>query len=109
MGRPRLSRPVRTHGLRGWLRKAGLSSHAEAFRDARIALDQVSALTDVDLRELGLPLGDRMRFRQAIARDNPAPDPEILVAEHRPLTIAFFDLVDSTVLAERSDPETFVD
>jgi class 3 adenylate cyclase/predicted ATPase len=90
--------------LEAWLHEAGLGDHAAAFRAQRIAPQQVSALTDAELRELGLPLGDRIRFRQALARIEPAP----MVAERRPLTVAFFDLVDSTGLAERVEPEDLI-
>ena len=44
-----------------------------AFRAERIAADQLSELTDAELRELGLPLGDRIRFRQALARTTLRP------------------------------------
>jgi class 3 adenylate cyclase/predicted ATPase len=95
--------------LEAWLNEAGLGKHVAAFRAERIAPDQLSEMTDADLRELGLVLGDRIRFRQALARIDLAPDPTGLVAERRPLTVAFFDLVDSTGLAERVEPEDFLE
>jgi class 3 adenylate cyclase len=88
-----------------WLHEAGLGDHAAAFRAHCIAPQQLSALTDAELHELGLPLGDRIRFRQALASIEPART----VAERRPLTVAFFDLVDSTGLAERVEPEDLID
>jgi class 3 adenylate cyclase/predicted ATPase len=95
--------------LEAWLHEAGLGDHAAAFRAERIAPNQLSGLTDAELRELGLPLGDRIRFRLALARADPAPNPTGVVAERRPLTVAFFDLVDSTGLAERVEPEDLLD
>jgi class 3 adenylate cyclase len=91
--------------IEAWLHEAGLGHHVVAFRAQRIAPQQVFALTDAELRELGFPLGDRIRFRQALARTEPAR----MVAERRPLTVAFFDLVDSTGLAERVEPEDLID
>lgn len=94
--------------LEGWLHEAGLGRHAAAFRAERIAPGQLTALTDAELRELGLTLGDRIRFRQALARTSFERGRTDTVAERRPLTVAFFDLVDSTGLAERLDAEDLV-
>ena len=95
--------------LEEWLHAAGLYRHAAALRAEQIALEQLAALTDAELRELGLPLGDRIRFRQALASNPVRPAPTSMVGERRPLTVAFFDLVDSTGLAERLDPEDLFD
>ena len=98
-----------------WLEAIGLSKHLDVFRQHRLDLDVAPDLTEKDLSALGLPLGDRKRFlresaaldmRRAIEpsrgslhedRDNPA--------ERRRLTVLFCDLVDSTVLVSRLDPE----
>ena len=70
-------------------------------------------LTDDDLRELGLTLGDRKRVLKAIAALSgpPAsvPAPAHRDAERRHLTIVFVDLVGSTALASRLDPEDMRD
>ena len=49
-----------------WLRSIGLGERITVFRDQGITLDQVTDLTDQDLRELGLTIGDRIRFRNAV-------------------------------------------
>jgi hypothetical protein len=48
-------------------REQGLGHHAEAFAANGIAGDVLRDLTDADLRELGLNLGDRKRLLKAIA------------------------------------------
>jgi class 3 adenylate cyclase len=91
------------------------------FRDHGITLDQVADLTDDDLRELGLSIGDRKRFRRAvIAR---AQEPLVVAApargaapvvattraERRPLTMMFVDLVNSSALGERLEAEDLLE
>jgi predicted ATPase/class 3 adenylate cyclase len=92
-----------------WLVAAGLGAHADTFRDERISVDQLSRLTDGELRELGLPLGDRIRFRDAVARDRLAYTRSEARAERRPLTVVFLDLVDSTGLSQRVEAEDVFD
>ena len=60
-----------------WLSSIGLGERAVAFRAHGIGLDQLGELTDDDLRELGLTIGERMRFRRAVAalRKVSADDP----------------------------------
>ena len=50
-----------------WLAEQGLGHHSEAFAENGIAGDVLRDLTDADLRELGLNLGDRRRLLKAIA------------------------------------------
>ena len=50
-----------------WLAEQGLGHHAEAFAENGIADDVLPDLTDADLKELGLNLGDRKRLLKAIA------------------------------------------
>jgi hypothetical protein len=50
-----------------WLAAHGLGHLAPAFRAHSIAADVLRELTDADLKELGLNLGDRKRLRKAIA------------------------------------------
>jgi class 3 adenylate cyclase/predicted ATPase len=102
-----------------WLLEQGLGHHAEAFAESGIAGDVLRDLTDADLKELGLNLGDRKRLLKAIAAlpaTLPAPDqPEAVArsaprveardAERRQLTVMFVDLVGSTTLSARLDPE----
>ena len=99
-----------------WLRSLGLSRYEQAFRDAEIGPDVLPDLTDSDLEKLGVPLGDRKRLLKAIASFGPAqmvaeprgpsPTPSSTdAAERRQLTVMFCDLVGSTALSARLDPE----
>jgi class 3 adenylate cyclase len=99
-----------------WLRSLGLSRYEEAFREAEIGPDVLPDLTDSDLEKLGVPLGDRKRLLKAIASFGPAhmvaeprgpspTPPPTDAAERRQLTVMFCDLVGSTALSARLDPE----
>jgi class 3 adenylate cyclase len=101
-----------------WLAEQGLGRHAGAFAENGIAGDVLRELSDADLKELGLNLGDRKRLLKAIAAlaagstDAPAETVEPAAtpavpreAERRQLTVLFCDLVGSTELAARLDPE----
>jgi class 3 adenylate cyclase len=101
-----------------WLADQGLGHHAEAFAENGIAGDVLRELTDADLKELGLNLGDRKRLLKAIAtldaaptqdRDEPAEQTTAPAvpreAERRQLTVMFVDLVGSTELSGQLDPE----
>src|SRR5271167_1985051 len=99
-----------------WLRSLGLSRYETAFGDNSIDADVLPDLTDGDLAQLGVNLGDRKRLLKAIASlgatdlaakpTRPAP-PQTSpnVAERRPITVMFCDLVGSTSLAAKLDPE----
>lgn len=106
--------------LSRWLGEVGLDRLEPLFRENSIDLDVVRLLTDADLRELGLALGDRKRVLAAIASlegpANPlaAPSREPATrasseAERRQLTVMFVDLVGSTELSGRLDPEEMGD
>jgi class 3 adenylate cyclase len=100
-----------------WLASLGMSEYAQRFADNRI--DDVSILrdlTDQDLKDIGVPLGHRRKMLRAIAemvgatrtqmRSAPAPEPKRRDdAERRQLTVMFCDLVGSTALSARLDPE----
>ena len=98
-----------------WLRGIGLEQYARTFRDNAIDADVLRDLTDEHLRELGLPLGARLKLLRAVAalgtsEQTPA-SPEITPpaprtdAERRQVTVMFSDLVGSTALSARMDPE----
>ena len=107
----------------GWLRGLGFGRYEAAFRENKIDADVLSDLTEFDLEKLGLPLGDRKRLLKAIAyltaRADPAgtSSPARLLAaqdslkpaqdtaERRQVTVMFSDLVGSTALSARMDPE----
>jgi class 3 adenylate cyclase len=95
-----------------------MSEYAQRFVENRIDLSVLSDLTDQDLEKLGVLLGDRRKMLRAIrdldgasvaptAPTTPgATDPTRQDdAERRQLTVMFCDLVGSTALSERLDPE----
>ena len=97
----------------GWLRGIGLAQYAQTFRDNAIDADVLRDLNDDHLRELGLPLGARLKLLRAVATlgtsEQPPASPEITAprtdAERRQLTVMFVDLVGSTALSARLNPE----
>ncbi|MCK0150517.1 AAA family ATPase [Marivita sp. S6314] len=109
----------KTDGTDGWydagivdlLTQAGLDHHIPSFLDQRIDLTIAAQLTDTDLKELNLPIGDRHRLTQALAALS-APDDSTgglinIDAQRRQLTAVFFDIVESTKLLRRLDPEDY--
>ena len=106
-----------------WLRSLGLGKYEAAFRENEITEKVLPNLTAEDLKELGVAaLGHRRTLLDAIAalRDDasgnapsvdaattstaPSPHPEDR-AERRQVTVMFSDLVGSTALSARMDPE----
>ncbi len=103
--------------LAGWLRSLGLEQYEATFRENAIDEAVLHDLTEDHLRELGFPLGVRLKLLKAIAAlrtgtapiglsDDPAPvgSPADL-GERRQVTVLFSDLVGSTALSARMDPE----
>lgn len=97
--------------LAQWLSGHGLGAHVPAFAQSHIDFDILADLSDADLATLGLSLGDRKRLHRALKEDPIAPpaEPHSVPAENRQLTVLFVDLVGSTALATRLDPEDFRD
>src|SRR5712692_292202 len=103
--------------LAEWLRALGLEQYAPAFRANDIDGEVLRRLTAGDLRELGIAsIGHRRRLLDAIAalgdgqppaEASPAPAAAVVLgeAERRQLTVMFCDLVGSTALSARYDPE----
>ncbi len=89
--------------LGAWLRQLGMERYESTFRDAEIEPDILPDLTDADLKELNIPLGPRKKLLKAILALQDEQQPT--EAERRQLTVMFCDLVDSTALAGRLDPE----
>lgn len=92
-----------------WLRDLGLDRYETTFRDNEIDWEVLPELSEADLEKLGLPLGPRKKLLKAIAAlsaerssASPAAGAE---AERRQLTVLFCDLVGSTELSGRLDPE----
>jgi class 3 adenylate cyclase len=98
-----------------WLKKLGMSEYAERFAENRIDFSVLPDLTDQDLDKLGVVLGDRRKMLRAIAELGGAvpasPQPTLTdvkpldTAERRQVTVMFSDLVGSTALSARMDPE----
>src|SRR5215467_7475412 len=95
-----------------WLNALGMPEYADSFAANGIDLSILPDLTDSDLEKLGVLLGHRRKILRAIAdlrgvgsvataEKSPPHDR----AERRQLTIMFCDLVDSTALSTRVDPE----
>ena len=98
--------------IRDWLTSRNLESLSAILIKNEVDIDVLFDLTDDDMREIGLSLGARKRLRAAIdgARDEsrstvPEPRQKGGEAERRQLTIMFVDLVGSTALSGRLDPE----
>ena len=112
--------------IAAWLRELDLERYETAFRNNDIDIDLLSELTDADLERLGVAsLGHRKKLLRAIEAVRP-PGPEVAAgaaaiadeaslgsstpasrpeAERRQLTVMFVDLVGSTALSARLDPE----
>jgi class 3 adenylate cyclase len=103
-----------------WLRALGLERYEAAFRENEVGAEDLCHLTAEDLEGLGVAaIGHRRRLLVAIAklRDDAAPlqtpkptddhsaSASASVGERRQLTVMFCDLVGSTALSEKLDPE----
>jgi class 3 adenylate cyclase len=104
-----------------WLRGLGLEQYASAFQDNAIDTEVLHELTADDLKDLGVNLvGHRRKLLAAIAAIRPDPRTASPIAsttqvrpgqdagigaERRQLTVMFCDLVGSTELSARLDPE----
>jgi len=99
-----------------WLQNLGLQQYEQAFRDNAIDAGVLPELTAEDLREIGVGLvGHRRKLLAAIAalradgKSEPAAERREVIdtaaAERRQLTVMFSDLVGSTALSARLDPE----
>ena len=99
-----------------WLKKLGMAEYAQRFAEDDIDLDVLPELTEQDFDRLGVSVGHRrkmLRAIRALADTAPAaPQPPAAAApvpqdrtERRQLTVMFCDLVGSTALSSRLDPE----
>ena len=99
-----------------WLRKLELGQYAQTFAENEIDVFVLPHLTDQDLKDIGVPLGPRRKILAAITaeigRTNATPEPAASIepkaqdtAERRQVTVMFSDLVGSTALSARIDPE----
>lgn len=115
--------------LRPWLRSLDLEKYAGLFEEHSVDLDIIEHLTDMELKELGIPIGDRKRLRLGIdwlvrngqvtqsggfseaqtafsPSDGPAREKTVQL---RQLTLVFADLVGSTQLSNELDLEQYHD
>src|SRR5215468_456188 len=97
-----------------WLEKLGMSEYTQSFAEHRIDVSVLRHLTDQDLKDIGIPLGHRRKILAAIGElTGTAPatpkfagtEPGADAAERRQVTVMFSDLVGSTALSGRMDPE----
>ncbi len=116
--------------IAAWLRSLGLEQYEPAFRDNDVDAGLLPRLTSEDLKDIGVTsVGHRRRLLEAIAvlRDEPdggrqvPPDDRASpsqqapatsaapAAERRQLTIMFVDLVGSSALSGKLDPEQMRD
>ena len=105
--------------VRTWLAGIGLGQYADAFEANDVEMDLLNGVDDQMLKDIGVTsAGHRLRLRNAIAKLAPTPDvkektnsavaaPEVAAAsaERRPLSVMFCDLIGSTALSSRLDPE----
>jgi class 3 adenylate cyclase/predicted ATPase len=104
-----------------WLKELGLERYTAAFEANGVDLDVLPDLSEAELEQLGVALGDRKRIVRAVARlssydpksarlspseNDSAAAPDAL---RRHLTVMFCDLVASTALSVKLDPEDFSD
>jgi class 3 adenylate cyclase len=101
-----------------WLEKLGLGQYAQRFAENDISFSVLSDLTDQDLKDIGVSLGHRRQLLRAITK-LPRPEEDTRkaavttaasaapqdTAERRQVTVMFSDLVGSTALSARMDPE----
>jgi hypothetical protein len=103
-----------------WLRSLGLGQYEKTFRENEIDETVLPSLTAEDLEDLGVGIvGHRRKLLDAIAALRPDVNPKAAhasvgasadaspkdAAERRQVTVMFSDLVGSTALSARMDPE----
>ena len=104
--------------IRTWLEGIGLGQYADTFEANEIDMDLLRQVDDQMLKDIGISVGwHRLRIRKTIAKLGSAPVAQEKVqtssppetasagAERRQLTVMFCDLVESTALSARMDPE----
>src|SRR5258708_7400555 len=110
---------IMARDVRKWLENLGLGKYVESFVANDVDLDVLHDLDESDLERLGLSLGHRKKLLRALAKLDALPvaksgppreireagEPLPGVAERRQLTVMFVDLVGSTELSRKLDPE----
>ena len=103
-----------------WLEKLGMSEYAQRFAENDIDVEVLRELTDKDFDRLGVSIGHRRKIMRAIREFAVSPLSAVTelpasaataaqapqdTAERRQVTVMFSDLVGSTALSARMDPE----
>jgi len=95
-----------------WLKSIGLGEYTQRFAENCIDASVLRDLTDQDLEKIGIPLGHRKKMLRSIAElgGDAFAAPQAVAesdqqGERRQLTVMFCDLVGSTALSARLDPE----
>src|ERR1700690_3002629 len=96
--------------LRDWLRRHRFEQYAEIFEANDIDLDVLPELSERDLEQLGVSMGNRRRLRKALSESDAVPAAPSAAdapgeAERRQVTVLFCDMVGSTALSGTVDPE----
>ena len=107
--------------MASWLRSLGLEQYEAAFRENGVDETVLPKLTAEDVKDLGVTaVGHRRKLLEAItelrgAKTEPTPSgasspvpaaqSKDITAERRQVTVMFSDLVGSTALSARMDPE----
>src|SRR6202030_4218094 len=116
LGPPLIPPGAAMQQIADWLQELGLGQYAQRFAENEIDVSVLPHLTDQDLKEIGVPLGPRRQILVAITAEtgttNATPEPAASIepkaqdpAERRQVTVMFSDLVGSTALSTRMDPE----
>ena len=103
-----------------WLEGNGLAHLTEVLQSNGVELDVLPEITAADLAEIGIGLGDRKRLLKAVATSLVAAAPmplivapetakasdlQVTTSERRQITVLFCDLVGSSQLLGKLDPE----
>ena len=95
--------------VRRWLEARGFGRFAPLFESRQIDDDALPLLTEAHLSEMGIPVGPRVKLLAALADLSRPTAQDTAGAERRRMTVMFVDLVGSTALANRLDPEDLRD
>ena len=102
--------------IAAWLRSLGLEQYTSVFRDNAVDADVLPQLTEEHLKELGVPLGHRLKLLKAItalqtgaAQEKASVEPAASIAafegQRRQVTVLFADLSGYTKLSREVDAE----
>lgn len=100
------------NSINDWLASLGLGEYADRFVANAVDLSVVNELTEQDLKDLDIPLGHRRKILRAISESAKSPSAQLTPpaspdegAQRRQLTVMFCDLVGSSALSAKLDPE----